>query len=174
MKIGFVGGGKLADALVAGILEAKVSRPQEVIVSDVDPSRRKHMSGRHAVRTSESNDDVVAASDVVILALKPNVILSAVRGLGEFRGSKLFITVAAGVPASRVESGLPPGTRLVRVMPNINCAVRRSCTAICPGSRATERDLQKAERVFGSVGMTFRVEEAKMDAVTALSGSGPA
>jgi pyrroline-5-carboxylate reductase len=174
MKIGFIGGGKLADALVAGILEAKVSRPEEVVVSDIDPSRREHMADRHGIQTTESNDEVVDASDVVILALKPNVILPAVRQLGDFPRSKLFITVAAGIPSSRVESGLPEGTRLVRVMPNINCAVGKSCTAICPGSRATERDLRKAERVFCSVGMTFRVDEGKMDAVTALSGSGPA
>ncbi len=174
MKIGFVGGGKLAEAMISGLIGAGVSSPDEIVVSDIDVARRKHLGKTFSVAVTDRNPEVVEKSDVIVLALKPNVILSAVRELGDVPKSKLLISVAAGISISRVESGLPDGTRLVRVMPNINCAVRESCTAICPGTLTTEEDVAKAETIFGAVGMTFKVKEAVMDAVTALSGSGPA
>ncbi|MBU7004859.1 MAG: pyrroline-5-carboxylate reductase [Theionarchaea archaeon] len=174
MKIGLIGGGKLAEALIRGLLEAGVASTDDITVSDIDPDRREYVGRNLSVRTTESNSEVVESSEVVILALKPNVILSAVRELPGISIDKLFITVAAGIPSSRVESCLPAGSRLVRVMPNINCAVSESCTALCPGANAEEDDLVRAEAIFGAVGQTFRVDETKMDAVTALSGSGPA
>ena len=174
MKIGFVGGGKLAEALIKGLIEAEVAGQDEITVSDIDSSRRNYIGESLSVRVVADNPEVVASSDVIILALKPNVILTAARDLCGDPSGKLFITVAAGIPSSRVESCLPEGTHLVRVMPNINCAVSESCTAICPGVNAGEEDLKTTEAIFGSVGLTFRVDESKMDAVTALSGSGPA
>jgi pyrroline-5-carboxylate reductase len=173
MKIGFVGGGKLAEALVSGLIGAGVAQDKEIIVSDIDAGRRKHLSETFSVTAVDDNPEVVRRSDVIILALKPNVILPAVRKL-EGTGSKLFITVAAGIPVSRVQSALPEGTRLIRAMPNLNCAVQESCTALSAGDHADENDMQDAETVFAAVGLTFRVDESKMDAVTALSGSGPA
>jgi pyrroline-5-carboxylate reductase len=174
MKIGFIGGGKLAEALIRGLIKAGVSDKDDITVSDIDPDRREYVGKNLSVKTSASNSEVVESSEVIILALKPNVILSAVRDLPGDTSGKLFITVAAGIPSSRVESCLPEGSRLVRVMPNINCAVSESCTALCQGANAEEDDLVTAEAIFGAVGLTFRVDETKMDAVTALSGSGPA
>jgi pyrroline-5-carboxylate reductase len=174
MKIGFIGGGKLAEALIRGLIEAEVVGPDDIMVSDIDPERLEYVGNNLSVGTSGANSEVVISSEVVILALKPNVILSAVRDLPGDLSDKLFITVAAGIPSSRVESCLPEGSRLVRVMPNINCAVSESCTAICSGANAGEDDLKTTEAIFGAVGLTFRVDETKMDAVTALSGSGPA
>ncbi len=174
MRIGFVGGGKLAEAMISGLLKAGICKPDEITVSDIDASRRRVLKQKFSVTISPDNSKAVLASDVVVLAVKPNVVLPVLRGLDKEVAGKLVITVAAGIPISRVESGLPEGTRVVRAMPNINCAVRESCTALCAGTHAGEEDLKMAEAIFGSVGMTLRVEETKMDAVTALSGSGPA
>ncbi len=174
MRIGFVGGGKLAEAMISGLIQAGVAKADEIAVSDIDPTRRKLLKQRFSVSATPDNFKAVISSDVVILAVKPNVLLPVLRELDKTVTAKLVITVAAGIPISRVESGLPEGTRVVRAMPNINCAVRESCTALCAGTHAGERDMKVAEAIFGAVGMTFRVEEGKMDAVTALSGSGPA
>jgi len=174
MRIGFVGGGKLAEAMISGLMQAGVAKADEIVVSDVDPSRRKLLKQRFSVSVTPDNSKAVLPSDVAVLAVKPNVLLPVLRDLDKAVAAKLVVTVAAGMPISRVESGLPEGARVVRAMPNINCAVRESCTAICPGTHAGEEDMKAAEAIFRAVGMTFRVEEGKMDAVTALSGSGPA
>ena len=174
MKIGFIGGGKLAEAMISGLIKAGVAKPEEITVSDIDSSRRELLQERYSVSVVAENPKVVRASDVVILALKPKVLPTALLELDQGVAPKLLITVAAGIPISRVEAGLADGTHLIRVMPNINCAAQASCTAICAGTHATEEDMKAAEKIFGAVGMTFRMEESKMDAVTALSGSGPA
>ncbi len=173
MKIGFVGGGKLTEAMVAGLLDAGVAQAEDVAASDIDPERRKLLESRFSIRTHADNSEVVDISEITILALKPNALLPAASDL-EPDLSKLIITVAAGMNLSKVQKALPDGTHLVRVMPNISCAVRSSCTAICGGDHASEEDMKKAEEIFGAVGMTFRVDEKHMDVVTALSGSGPA
>ncbi len=174
MRIGFVGGGKLAEAMISGLVKSGVAGSDEITVSDIDPCRRRFLEEEFRVKVVSDNSEAIPTSDVVILALKPNVLLAALRGLDQRIGSKLVISVAAGIPILRVESCLPEGTRVVRAMPNINCAVQESCTALSPGTHSAAAELQKAETIFGAVGRTFRVDEAKMDAVTALSGSGPA
>jgi len=175
LRIGFVGGGKLAEALISGLIESGTASQDEIAVSDIDPSRRDLLKKKFSVSVHPSNQEVVAKSDVVILALKPDALPGVLPEMDvKDVDEKLFITVAAGVPISLVEAGLPETARLIRVMPNLCCAVQASCTVISRGTRATEADVEVAERVFGSVGMTFRMDEGKMDAVTALSGSGPA
>ena len=174
MRIGLIGGGKLAEALISGILASHVAEPDSIAVCDIDPSRRSLLEERFGVKTTESHSEVIRASDVIILALKPNVMPEVLPVLDREIASKLVISVAAGTPIERIEASLPRGTRVVRVMPNLNCAVRKSCTAVSPGTNAREADLETAERIFGSVGITLRMGEEKLDAVTALSGSGPA
>ncbi len=174
MRIGLIGGGKLAEALISGMLASKLSDPESIVVSDIDPSRRSLLKERFGVKTTDDGSQVIKSSDVVILALKPNVLPKVVPALHPLVSTRLVISVAAGVPIAKLESWLPEGTRVVRVMPNLNCAVRESLTVISQGTRASEADLHAAEQIFGSVGMTLRMGEEKLDAVTALSGSGPA
>lgn len=173
MKIGFIGAGKLAEAMISGLIRSGVAEPSDIMVSDIDESRLELMKDRFSVTTYRKNMKVVDSSDITVLALKPDVLLTAASKLEPAPG-KLLVTVAAGMPITEVESVLPQGTHLIRVMPNINCATGESCTAICKGDAATEEDISRTEEVFGAVGKTFRVKESKMDVVTALSGSGPA
>lgn len=175
MTIGFLGGGNMAAALIKGILHAKVVPPSQVIVSDVKAERLAYLKETHGIRTTQDNHELVKASDVVVLAVKPQVfdkVLDAVGG--EFRPEQLLVSVAAGVPVSAMEARLPESARVVRSMPNTPATVDAGATAIAPGTHATEEDLEIARALFAAVGRVVTLDETLLDAVTGLSGSGPA
>lgn len=173
--LGFVGAGNMAEALVKGLLHAKVVPPEGIIVSDVKTDRLAHFAQEHGVRTTQDNHELVRASDVVVLSVKPQVI-DKVLGLfgGDIKSSQLVISVAAGVPVSAIEARLPEGTRVVRTMPNTPATVKAGATAISAGTHATEDDLDVARALFSAVGRVVTLDETLLDAVTGLSGSGPA
>lgn len=174
-RLAFIGAGNMAEALVAGVLRAGLCSPSQVTVSDVDAARRALFLERFSVQAAAGNSEAVRAADVVILAVKPQIMAAV---LSELRGaiprSALVISIAAGVKADRIETGLGGGMRVVRVMPNTPCLVGHGASALAAGSLATEADLATAECLMGSTGIVVRVAEKDMDAVTALSGSGPA
>jgi pyrroline-5-carboxylate reductase len=170
MKIGIIGVGKMGSALAKGLMRSGEFR---ILAYDKDESARKRAS-ELGIELCRDNHSLAEMSDVIILAAKPGDIpgiLEEIRGLAE---SKLVISIAAGIRTSLIEGILGEGKRVVRVMPNIGCLVLSSASAISPGRWATESDMDVAERIFGSIGISMRVEEALMDAVTGLSGSGPA
>ena len=174
-NVGFIGGGNMAAALVKGLLNAKVVPPANVIVSDVKADRLKFLHDTHGVTTTQDNHELVKKCDVVVLAVKPQVfdkVLDAVGG--DFRPDQLLISVAAGVPVSAMEARLPPNARVVRSMPNTPATVDAGATAIAPGTHATEQDLEIARSLFAAVGRVVTLDESLLDAVTGLSGSGPA
>jgi pyrroline-5-carboxylate reductase len=173
--LGFVGAGNMAEALVKGLLHAKVVPPEGIIVSDVKTDRLAHFTQEHGVRTTQDNHELVRASDVVVLSVKPQVI-DKVLGLfgGDIKSTQLVISVAAGVPVSAIEARLPEGTHVVRTMPNTPATVQAGATAISAGTHATEEDLEVARALFSAVGRVVTLDETLLDAVTGLSGSGPA
>ncbi len=171
----FIGGGNMAAALVKGLLHSKVVPPDEIIVSDVKDDRLQMLREKHGIRTTTDNHELVRDADVVVLSVKPQVIDKVLGAIGqEIRGDQLVVSVAAGVPVSAMEARLPDGARVVRTMPNTPATVDAGATAIAPGTHATEEDLEIAHELFAAVGRVVTLDETLLDAVTGLSGSGPA
>lgn len=174
-KIGFIGGGKMGEALCRGIINAKLSTTDNIMISDVDAERCKLLNKEIGIKTTQDNKEVVAFAEVVILAVKPqmmNEVLSSLKD--EITWRHLVVSIAAGIPIRFIESRLPDGVRIIRVMPNTPCLIGASATAFALGNNATDADGQLVFHLFKAVGKVFRLDEKHLDAVTGLSGSGPA
>ncbi len=174
-RIGFVGGGNMAGALVKGLLAARLVEPAQVRVSDVRPERLKELADGYGIGTTLDNAELAAWADVLVLAVKPQVTGKVLPALGRaLRAEAMVISIAAGVSLRALEEGLGGAARVVRAMPNAAAMALASATAIVAGSRATAADMGIAQRLFDSVGRVVALDESLLDAVTGLSGSGPA
>ncbi|MBM4375223.1 MAG: pyrroline-5-carboxylate reductase [Deltaproteobacteria bacterium] len=169
-RLGFIGGGNMAEAIVRGLLEQGVVERGAVAVAEPNAERRELLAAAHGIACRASNRDVAREADLLVIAVKPQAMAVALAELGEFAG--LAVTVAAGIAARVVEAAMP--ARVVRAMPNTPALVRAGVTALAAGARATDADLVVATELFAAVGRVVRVPEAQLDAVTGLSGSGPA
>jgi pyrroline-5-carboxylate reductase len=173
--LGFLGAGNMAGALIKGLLHAGVIAPDRIIASDVKSDRLKQLQTAHDIRVTSDNHELVRHCDVLVLATKPQVIDKALSAVaGDVREGTLVISVAAGVPIAALEARLPPNARVVRSMPNTPAIALAGATAIAAGTHATEGDLAVARALFEAVGRVVTLDEAQLDAVTGLSGSGPA
>ena len=168
-----VGVGKLGEALLSGLLRSR--RPKEqVIAAERYEARAKEIAAAYGVRTA-TPEDAVKEADVVLLAVKPQDMRTALRELAPgIRKDTLVVSLAAGITTSVLEQELPEGTHVVRVMTNTPVFVDEAMSAINPGTHTTEEDLALVEGLLGPLGRVIRVPESQQDAVTALSGSGPA
>jgi pyrroline-5-carboxylate reductase len=175
-KIGFIGAGNMGEALISGLLNAKSSQAKNIICSDVRDQRLKALQEKFGIQTTKSNLDLVAQSDVVIYAIKPQIMSRVLHETAPALDiNKLVISIAAGVPLAAIESCLRKNLRLIRVMPNVACFVAEGASAIAAGAHARKEDVDLAMAIFNSVGRCIFLEENNlMDAVTGLSGSGPA
>jgi pyrroline-5-carboxylate reductase len=173
--IGFLGAGRMATALARGWLEAKLVTSERVLASDPLPQARESFRTETGLRTTADNRRVVAASDLLILAVKPQSMAAL---CNEIRATllprHLIVSIAAGITLRQLADGLGPERRLVRVMPNTPCLVGASAAGYAAGENAADDDLALVDRLFNAVGRAFRVSEGLLDAVTGLSGSGPA
>jgi pyrroline-5-carboxylate reductase len=174
MNIGFLGCGKMSTALVRGILKEGVARAGEVWLSDAVEAAARSLAGESGANLAHSNGDLVRACGVVVVCVKPEDALRALEGVSGGLGGKLVISIVAGVKLAALEAACGPRARVVRVMPNTPALVHRGASAFAPGSLATPEDGAWVERLFGAVGFVGRVKEGLLDAVTGLSGSGPA
>jgi len=175
LSIGFLGAGKMATALAKGFLGAGLVPAKHLIASDVSPNAAAHFTKETSARTVQTNSEVAKLASVLILAVKPNQVSDVLTEIRtQFTPEHLLISIAAGVPLARLESSLPPGARLVRVMPNTPALIGASATAFATGKSTRPEDATLAQRLFSAVGVAFEVKEALLDAVTGLSGSGPA
>ena len=171
-RIGFVGGGNMATALIHGLLATGTTQPARIVASDVRSESLAALRERHGIETSSDNLRACAA-EIVVLAVKPQVFPSLLPELAPALSQRsLVISIAAGVPLRAIEA-LLPAARVVRAMPNTPALVSAGVTALAAGARATEDDKALASTIFESVGKVVHVPEEHMDAVTALSGSGP-
>jgi pyrroline-5-carboxylate reductase len=171
-SIAFVGGGNMASALIHGLLATGTTRPERVLASDVRAESLSALRERHGIETTSDNLRACAA-DVVVLSVKPQVFPSLLPELAPaLSAQSLVISIAAGVPLRAIEL-LLPAARVVRAMPNTPALVRAGVTALAAGARASDADRALASTIFESVGKVVHVPEEHMDAVTALSGSGP-
>jgi pyrroline-5-carboxylate reductase len=172
--IGFLGAGNMAEALIRGLLHAQVP-PVQIGASGPRSERVGELVGRYGIRGTTSNQELVTGSEIVILAVKPQILGRVLLEVAsKLPGDALVISVAAGVPVSEIEARLRPGARVVRTMPNTPALVRAGATAIAAGTHATDEDLRIARFIFDAVGITVTLDESQLDAVTGLSGSGPA
>jgi pyrroline-5-carboxylate reductase len=174
-KIGVIGTGNMGESLISGLIYARSSVPKNIICSDVRKEKLKSVKDAYGVVTTTSNIDVVKASEIVIYAIKPQIMASILRETASHLDmSKVIISIAAGVPLAAIESCLNKDLRLIRVMPNIAASVKEGAAAIAAGKHASKGDLKLATAVFDSVGKSIIIEEEFMDAITGLSGNGPA
>lgn len=177
LKIGFLGAGKMATALARGFLHAGLTTPELLVASDPYESARTAFTREtHAnVKATASNAEVVAAARILILAVKPDQVAGVLAGIKPaFTPDHLLVSIAAGVTLARMEAALPEGARVVRVMPNTPALVGASASGFALGHGARPDDAPLVERLLGSVGLALQVKESLLDAVTGLSGSGPA
>ena len=174
-KLGFLGAGNMAGALIRGLLQAGVVKPASIVASDVRAEHLDQLKATHGIRVTTDNHKLVKESAILVLAVKPQVIDKVLLAVGgDVRKETLVISIAAGVPIAAIESRLPEGTRVVRSMPNVAALALAGATAISAGTHATESDLLAATALFEAVGRVVTLDEMLMDAVTGLSGSGPA
>jgi len=176
LKIGFVGSGNMAEALISGIIGADVTLPENIICSDIRKEKLERIGEKYNVRTTTDNTEVVAESDIVVYAVKPQILGSVLKQTAAFLDmDKIVISIAAGVPLAAIETCLNKKLRLIRVMPNICAFVKEGAAAVAAGAHVKEGDVDKAQAIFNSVGKSIFIEEnILMDAFTGMSGSGPA
>jgi len=175
-KITIIGAGNMGAALISGLIVSGSSKPKSIICTDVREAKLEEIKKEYDVRTTMNNLEAVEASDIIIYAVKPQIIAAVLKETAEkLDMSKLVISIAAGVPMAAIESCLNKDLRLIRVMPNIAASVKEAASAIAAGGHATEEDIDLALAIFNSIGKSiFLKENYLMDAVTGLSGSGPA
>ncbi|HJK97968.1 MAG TPA: pyrroline-5-carboxylate reductase [Polyangiaceae bacterium LLY-WYZ-14_1] len=173
--IAFVGAGNMAGAIVRGLLRSGRFPPERIICADPRRDRREELEEAHGVRTSGDNRSAVEAAEIVILSTKPQVFDRILPEVAEAaRPGTLAVSIAAGVPLVALEAALPEAVRVVRVMPNTPSLVDAGAAAISGGQRATDEDVRTVQEIFAAVGETVVLDETLLDAVTGLSGSGPA
>ena len=174
MKLGFVGSGKMATALVSGAADSGVFSRGEIFVSDAVPGVADRLAAAAKVTAVASNAELCAQADVLVLCVKPNDALEALRSLRGAAASKLIISIVAGLPLGALQEAAGTDARVVRVMPNTPALIHRGAAAYALGRSATAEDAALTEKLFGAVGVIVRVKEELLDVVTGLSGSGPA
>lgn len=173
-KICIIGGGNMGEALAGGIIAGGLARPEDITVHDIRRERLDHLHDTLRVGISDTMGTAVKDSAIIILAVKPQNMEEVLRDIAGTVSGRLVISIAAGVTLGFMERMLGDRTRVVRVMPNTPALIGEGATALAGGSNATEDDIAAARRIFDSVGMTVVVKEGLIDAVTGLSGSGPA
>jgi len=174
-KIAFLGGGNMAEALIKGMLAAGVAKADRILVSDVSNERLEYLNKNYGIVIQRSNKDAAAQAGIILLCVKPqiiDVVLSKIEPVANHE--KLVISIAAGVTIARIEKMLANKPRVIRVMPNTPALVLSGAAGLASGSTSTASDMMTAQQIFGAVGRAVVVEEKLMDAVTGLSGSGPA
>ncbi|MGD9560375.1 MAG: pyrroline-5-carboxylate reductase [Oscillospiraceae bacterium] len=179
-SIGFIGGGQMAEAILSGALKAGVLTPAQVLVTDISQERLEALAARHGVTTVLNPADgsgiktLVAQCDVLVLCLKPQVLKDALQKTGAaFRAGQLVLSIVGGVSLATLEQ-LAPESPVIRVMPNTPMLVGKGSAGLAPGKLAGDKDITLCRQLFDAVGSTTLLPEGQMDAVTAVSGCGPA
>ncbi len=174
VRLGMIGGGVMGEALLSRLLSQGLYAPDEIMLGEPSPERRQVLTEQYGVKATDSNKDVIEASKVLLLAVKPQIFERVAR---DFQGARcdsppLVLSILAGLPLAQLEDAVP-GWPVVRAMPNTPSTVGAGMTAISLGSRTTPEHGDLAHEIFSAVGQVVQVPEGLMDAVTGLSGSGP-
>ncbi len=173
--IGFLGAGRMATALAGGMVKAKLIAPRTLFAADVVPAAAKAFAKATGGKVLKKNSEVMQKAKVIVIAVKPQQVEELLMGLaGDATAKHLFISIAAGVTIAKLETALGGKARVIRVMPNTPALVGEGAAGFARGTRATAADAKLAARMLGAVGMAVEVPERLLNAVTGLSGSGPA
>ena len=173
-KIGFIGGGNMAEAMIKGLLAAAVPA-NKITASEPSEIRRNHLIEVFGIQLADNNIELMESCDVVVLSIKPQIFVEVLEEVSAVQmGDKLMISILAGVTTASIEKFFEGAPKVVRVMPNTPALVGEAASAICRGHHASEADLLMVKQLFESVGKVQLIDERQMDAATGLSGSGPA
>jgi pyrroline-5-carboxylate reductase len=174
-KIGFIGGGNMAGALIRGLLHSSTVTADQIRASDVNLERLAELGEKFGIQTTDDNALIASWADVIVIAVKPQIVDRILSPLAaSLNPGDLVISIAAGVPLEAIEARLPLHAKVVRAMPNTAAIALAGATAVAPGAHATAADLDVARALFEAVGRCVVLDETLLDAVTGLSGSGPA
>lgn len=177
-KLGFIGGGRMAEALIQGILKSEIIEAGNILVTEPVAERRAYLEKSYGVKSVDSGEgaDVWSSCSTVILAVKPQIMKDVLQAAKKhINDSHLIISIAAGIQSSLIDANLSGcNSRIIRVMPNTPAFVLEAASAISAGPRATSQDMDTAVTIFNSIGKSVLLDEKYFDAVTGLSGSGPA
>jgi len=178
-KLGFIGGGNMTEALLKGLLASSSVGPKDILVSDLLSDRLEYLNKEYKVKITDDSRKLVQKSDILILAVKPQVVGKVLESISDVVDKhKIIISVAAGISINFIEDILDREGKnkisVIRTMPNTPALVQEGATAICGGGHSSKLDIKIAHHIFKAIGQTVAIEETHMDAVTGLSGSGPA
>ena len=174
-KIAIIGGGKMGSIIAQGLIAQKISSNKDIIVTDIDAARLAFLRKSMKLNGSQDNEKSVKSSDIIILAVKPQNMSSTLKEISSsVDKTKTIISIAAGITTGFIESHLTYGVRVLRVMPNTPALIGEGAAAVAKGSFAKKGDVKLTHIIFNAVGISVEVEETLIDAVTGLSGSGPA
>ncbi len=174
VQIAFLGSGNMAEAIIKGVLDADLCKAPALMASDLSENRLKTLHQSYKIRTTHSNREAVREAELVILGVKPKTVEAVLAEIRSELGAKLLISVAAGVPLSRLAAGLARESQIIRAMPNAPAKVQIGATVLAPGKGVDAAHLKRALQIFDAIGKTWVLDESHLDAVTGLSGSGPA
>lgn len=172
-RFAIIGAGNMGLALLRGLLDSGVA-PDRIAVTNKRMARSTAIAEQYGVQALEKNADAAREAEIIILSIKPQIISKILPEIRHAVQDALVISVCAGVTTERIERELEPGVRVVRAMPNTPATIKQAATALSPGSHATEHDVEVAVGVFTEVGLVAVLDEVHLDAITGLSGSGPA
>jgi pyrroline-5-carboxylate reductase len=173
--IGFIGAGNMAEALIRGLVKGNHIPPGRVLASAPRRERLDELQAAYGIGTTLDNREVAESSNLVVLSVKPQILDKVLREIGDrLQPGTLVISIAAGFDTATIEEAVADGVRVVRAMPNTPALVGAGATAVSAGKHASAQDLATARAVFDAVGITIELDESHLDAVTGLSGSGPA
>lgn len=174
-KVAIIGGGKMGSIIAQGLITHKIVPAKNIIIADIDARRLEFLRSSLKTNISQDNEKAVQDADIIILAVKPQNMIVTLMGINPVvNKSKTVISIAAGITTKLIETHLCKGARVVRVMPNTPALVGEGAAAVAPGSFAKTGDVKLTRAIFNAVGISVEVKEKLMDAVTGLSGSGPA
>lgn len=170
--LGFIGAGKLAGSVIRGLMRAKYCEPDAIIASEPNEQLRAALREETGIVLTTENTEVTERAEVILLGVKPGVVLPVIREMSDHLAGKLVISLAAGIRVAEMEKHAD--ARFMRVLTNTPSAIRQGASALARGSRTTDADGARVQEIFQAVGSVVQIEEEQIDAVTALSGSGPA
>ena len=174
-QVGFIGGGNMGEALIKGFLASALLPPNKILVYDVSQERMQHLAAAYGIVLERDIPSLVSSCQILILAVKPQVMQTVLQAMRPHLGhAPLVISIAAGIPLGVLTNGLPVDLPIVRVMPKTPALVLQGASALSRGPSVTDLHMAQALKLFQAVGKAMEVEEKWMDAVTGLSGSGPA
>ncbi|KAL3891381.1 hypothetical protein ACJMK2_003643 [Sinanodonta woodiana] len=174
MTVGFIGAGRMAQAMARGLISTGVIKPRNITASDTDPRMLNYIK-ELGVHITEDNTQVVERSKLIVIAVKPNVVRLVLKDISRVMSAdKVLVSIAAGIPISTIEQELPPKTRVIRVMPNTPALVQAAASVLAPGTGVLPGDSELVQELLQCIGICEAGSEKLLDAVTGLSGSGPA